>query len=65
MNANNQYLYSVQVQLVFISIDISSIQFQLLFPTYYLLSFVAYLVLFTIPGFRGGVPEVGTSGSGV
>ena len=60
----SQYLYSVQVQLVFISIDIPSIQFQLFFPTYYLLSFVTHLVLFTISSPNGGVPEVRPSSSG-
>ena len=37
-----QYLYSVQVQLLFICIDIFSIQFQLFFLAYYLLSFIAH-----------------------
>jgi len=64
MNANNQYLYTTQIQLVFISIDISSIQLQLFLLAYYLLSFVAYLVLFTIPRPSGGVPDVGSSSSG-
>jgi len=44
----------------FISIDISSIQFQLFFPVYYLLSFITHFVRFTI---SGGIPEVGPSSS--
>ena len=59
----SQYLYSVQVQVVFINIDIPSIQVQLFFSAYYLLRFVAHLVLFTILGFSGGVSEVGPSNS--
>ena len=56
--------YSVQVQLLFISIDISSIQLQLFFLAYYLLRFVARLVLFTIPSYSGGVSEVGPTNNG-
>ena len=43
----------------------SSIQLQYSFLAYYLLSFVAHLVLFTIPGISGGVLDVGTSSSGL
>ena len=59
----NQYLFSVQVQLVIINIDIFSIQLQLSFLAYYLLRFVAHFVLFTIPSSSKGVSEVGPSSS--
>ena len=71
----NQYFYSVSVKSVFIintssasivyfvSINISRFSFSYFFLTYYLLSFVAYLVLFTIPSSSKGVPVVGPSSS--
>ena len=48
---------------IFINIDISSIQLQYSFLSLYVLSFVAHLVLFTIPGSSRGVPVVGPSSS--
>ena len=43
----------------FVSIEISRFSFSYFFLPYYLLSFVAHLVLFTIPGSSMGVPVVG------
>ena len=72
----NQYFYSVPVESIFIistgsastvyfvSIEIFRFSFSYFFLDYYLLSFVAHLVLFTIPGSSRGVPVVGPSSSG-
>ena len=72
----NQYFYSVPVESVFIistssastvcfiSIEISRFSFSYFFLPYYLLSFVAHFVLFTIPSSSRGVPVVGPSSSG-
>ena len=57
-----QYKFSSFIQLIcsvrlfssFILVSIFSIQFQLIFLTYYLLSFVPHLELFTILGPSGG-----------
>ena len=43
----------------------SSIRLQYSFLALYLLSFVAHLVLFAIPGISGGVLDVGPSSSGL
>ena len=53
------YQYQFSKFSIFISIDSSSIQYS--FLSLYLLSFVAHLVLFTIPGSSRGVPVVGPS----
>ena len=49
----------------YFSIDIFRFNFSISFLALYLLSFVAQLVLFTILGISGGVPEVGPSRSGL
>ena len=71
----NQYFYSVPAKSVFIintssasticfvSIEISRFSFNYFFLAYYLLRFVAHLVLFTIPGSSRGVPVVEPSSS--
>ena len=47
----------------FVSIKISQFSFSYFLLAYYLLSFVAHLVLFTIPGSSRGVAVVGPSSS--
>ena len=76
MNATNyiRFIFQYQLNQVFnFSISsasyfqyrYSSIQLQYSFLTLFLLSFIAHLVLFTIPGISGGVPDVGPSSSGL
>jgi len=61
----NHVFNSSSASTVFISVSIFFDSTSLFFPALYLLSFVAHLVLFTILGISGGVPEVGPSGNGV
>ena len=48
-----------QIMFIFYQYRYSSIQLQLIFLAYYLLSFVAHLVLFTIPGLSWGSTKCG------